>query len=537
MHFAVIIALAVIPMLTIGWIATEYYKKSALENTTAHARRIVDNRKETISRFLKSQRDVLLSLIKLFPLQHIGQQENLEKIFTAVSENGIIVDLGVIDAKGRHLAYVGPYKDKLADKNYFETNWFQEVMVNGSYVSDVFTGYRGVPHLIVAATNPLKTCILRATINSEIFNSLLRTAQLGPAADTFIVNVQGQFQTPSLIGTTELNNAERELLSFHDGTQVRTIGDTLYVTSWLKENQWLFIVKLNTNALLQTYYEAKHVNFLVVIITAAFIITVAGLMVRILVNKIEAADRSKEALDNQMSQVEKMALIGRLAASVAHEVNNPMQMIGDQAGWIEELLAEEDPSAIKNLAEYTASIDKIKYHIKRAATVTHRLLGFSRKMEAEKAKVDINVVLEETLSFFYTEAANNNIRIDKRLQPDLPGTMTDASQLQQVFLNIINNALDAMSKDGCLEIATKGDANKIMVDIGDTGPGIKPEHMNKIFDPYFTTKELGKGTGLGLPICYNIMQKLGGGIEVRNRTAGGTIFTVVVPVIKSGDKG
>lgn len=535
-HSFVIILLAVISMLVVGWNAAEYYKRSILETTTLNARRNAENCREEISRFLKNQTDILLSLLKIFPLEHLREQENLERIFAGVGGNNIIVDLGVIDAAGQHLAYVGPYKIKLADKNYAETEWFREVMMNGSFVSDVFTGYRGVPHLIVAVTDPLKTWILRATINSEIFNSMLRSVRVGPEADSYIVNTKGQFQTPNREHKERLGAAEFELLNkYHDSTLVQRIGDAFYVTSWFKGGHWILIVKLDINALLNTFYESRHINFLVGFAQTFFIVTLAILMVNFLINRVEAAVVSKEAIDNQMSQVEKMALIGRLAASVAHEVNNPLQMIGDQAGWIEELIAEEEPTNIKNFTEYQSAIKKIQHHVKRAAKVTHRLLGFSRKMEMDKAKVNINAILEETLSFFSSEATYNNIKIIENLHPDLPTTMTDAYQLQQVFFNIINNAFDAMDKDGCLNVETRVEGTLIMIDIGDTGLGIKPEYMKKIFEPFFTTKEMGKGTGLGLSICFNTMQKLGGDITVRNKKEGGTVFTVSVPIVTFGE--
>jgi len=535
-HSIVIIVLAVTSMLVVGWNAAEYYKRSILENITVSARRSAENCEEEISRFLKNKTDLLLSLVKMFPLEHFRKQENLERIFAAFSANNIIVDLGIIDAAGQHLAYVGPYKGKLVDKNYADTEWFHEVMLNGSYISDIFTGYRGVPHLIVAVTDPLKTWILRATINSERFNSLLSSIRIGPAADSYIVNMKGDFQTPNRDNKERLGAEEFELLNkYHDSTLVQTIGDAFYVTTWFNEGKWMLILKLDINTLLNTFYEARHINFLVGFVQTFFIVTIAILMVNFLINRVEAAVVSKEAIDNQMSQVEKMALIGRLAASVAHEVNNPLQMIGDQAGWIEELIAEEEPTNIKNLTEYQSAINKIQHHVKRAAKVTHRLLGFSRKMEMDKAKVDINAILEETLSFFSSEAIYNNIKILKNLPPDLPATMTDAYQLQQVFFNIINNAFDAMDKNGCLNIETWVEGTRIMIDIGDTGLGIKPEYIKKIFEPFFTTKEQGKGTGLGLSICFNTMQKLGGDITVKNKKEGGTVFTVSVPIVFFGE--
>lgn len=239
-----------------------------------------------------------------------------------------------------------------------------------------------------------------------------------------------------------------------------------------------------------------------------------------------------------MVQMEKMATVGRMAAGIAHEINNPLQMITNQAGWIGELLPDEDPALVKNMDEYVKSVEQIKHHVRRAGTITHRLLGFSRKIASEKQNVQFNDLIEETISFVETEAGYNNISIVRHYAEDLPTTMADGPQLQQVFLNLINNAIDAVDQGGIIEITTAtGTSNDIILEFADSGPGIKPENLKQIFDPFFTTKDPGKGTGLGLYISYDIVQKLGGSIKVENRKSGGAVFAIVLPVIKQGQAG
>jgi two-component system NtrC family sensor kinase len=251
-----------------------------------------------------------------------------------------------------------------------------------------------------------------------------------------------------------------------------------------------------------------------------------------LVDKIKKADLKKANFDSQIVQMEKMAAIGRLAAGIAHEINNPLQMITSQSGWIEELLPEEDPKCIKNLEEYQDAIQKIRYHVRRAGHVTQRLLGFSRKISAEKECLDVNKIIEETVSFIENEAKNNNISINKHFNENLPQTMTDESHLQQVLLNLLNNALDAIGHDGYIDIATRHDKKNIFVEIADSGAGITPDILDHIFEPFFTTKDPGKGTGLGMSISYDIMKKLGGTIKVKNKSKNGSgaVFTLTIPI-------
>jgi two-component system NtrC family sensor kinase len=177
-------------------------------------------------------------------------------------------------------------------------------------------------------------------------------------------------------------------------------------------------------------------------------------------------------------------------------------------------------------------VAKIEYHVVRAKTVTHRLLGFARRMEPVTERVSLNSILDESIEFLKNEARYRNIEIQSNYAPDLPLTTSDSAQLQQVFLNLLNNAIDAIGKDGRITINTKHIArnNELAVDISDNGPGIPKEVLQKIFDPFFTTKEVGKGTGLGLSISYSIMENLGGRMMVASEEGKGTTFSIYLPV-------
>jgi two-component system NtrC family sensor kinase len=527
--------LIVIPILIISWVTTYNLKKCAVHKIEMVESSIIEHRKDVINLFLKKQEDLLVTLTGMYSLDYLGQKEHLERLFIAVNQTNDIVDLHVIDSSGEQMAYVGPYRSSIKGKSYQGMPWFEDVLVSGRHISDVFTGYRDVPHLVVAATDPLKTYILRATINSEIFNALLPSAQIGPNGDAYIVNRAGEFQTPSLQNARTLLAAEKKFLEYHEGAVVRTIGPNLYTTRWIKDGQWLLVIKSRIEDSFDMLYKTRNTHFFIIGITSSIVLMVAAFISWYMVRRLELADRGRLEIEQHVIQVEKMATLGRLAAGIAHEINNPLQMITSQAGWIDELLVEEDPNQIKNLGEYKESIDKIKYHVTRAGTITHRLLGFSRKMTADKECVNVNELIEETLSFVEKDALHNNIRIVKKFAADLPTTMTDGPQLQQVFLNLLNNGLDAVKENGEIEIRTREEANTIYIGFTDSGTGIQPEIMDKIFDPFFTTKDPGKGTGLGMSICYDIIRKLGGEIDARNRKKGGAVFTLKLPIIALGD--
>ena len=169
-------------------------------------------------------------------------------------------------------------------------------------------------------------------------------------------------------------------------------------------------------------------------------------------------------------------------------------------------------------------------NVTRCRKITHRLLGFSRRIDVSFEFINLNDIIKEVIEFLEKEILYRNIQLELHLSEDLPEILSDKGQLQQVFLNILNNAIDAIGKGGMIEVVTRiKDEHTLQVLFNDNGPGIPKEIMTHIFEPFFTTKEKGKGTGLGLSISYGIIQKLGGTILVQSEVNKGTTFTIELP--------
>lgn len=217
--------------------------------------------------------------------------------------------------------------------------------------------------------------------------------------------------------------------------------------------------------------------------------------------------------------------MGELAAGVAHEINNPVAIMVEEAGWVEDLLEEdgscEDPDEVRR------ALRQIKTQGVQCKQITHKLLSFARKTDPALRKVQLNDLIQEVIALSEQRAKYGNVKIDLALFPLLPEVYVSASEVEQVLLNLINNALDAMSpKGGILEITTRVDGNHVAANIADTGQGIPEANLARIFDPFFITKPVGKGTGLGLSICYGILKKLGGDISVDSTVGLGTTFCI-----------
>lgn len=247
----------------------------------------------------------------------------------------------------------------------------------------------------------------------------------------------------------------------------------------------------------------------------------------------EKIEMEKELQETQLQllQSEKMASLGKLAAGVAHEINNPLGGILIYAHLMLEEMGEDDPRR--------SDLERIIEEATRCREIVKDLLEFARQTESKKEPTDINRALEKGLSLLKGQALFHNIEIVKDLNPNLPLVLANTGQLNQVFMNMVLNAAEAMDGRGTLTVRTYSmpEDGVICIEFTDTGCGIPEEIISRIFDPFFTTKEVGKGTGLGLSMSYGIIEDHNGRIEVKSKVGEGTTFTIELPICRDSDKG
>ncbi|MBM4287734.1 MAG: two-component sensor histidine kinase [Deltaproteobacteria bacterium] len=233
----------------------------------------------------------------------------------------------------------------------------------------------------------------------------------------------------------------------------------------------------------------------------------------------------------QLLQAQKLAALGELAAGLAHEINNPLAIIRQEAEYAQFVLKKSTIGDSPELLEVRDSLREIITQVDRSREITQNLLNFARKREPVLQQVEINRLIEDMVRLVEKEARNKNIHLQRHYDPDLPVVTSDPPLLRQVILNLLNNASYAIGADGEITVATRTLPNReILITVADTGPGIAPEVLPKIFDPFFTTKPQGKGTGLGLAICHGIIQKLGGRISSTSEPGRGATFAVTLPL-------
>jgi signal transduction histidine kinase len=233
----------------------------------------------------------------------------------------------------------------------------------------------------------------------------------------------------------------------------------------------------------------------------------------------DVTDRAE--LEQRLVQADKLSSIGLLAAGVAHEVNTPLAVISTYAQMLAKQVAEDSQKSM--------ILDKIAKQTFRASEIVNSLLNFSRTSTTSFGEINLNRVIQETLSLLEHQLMKSGIQVKRELEPELGTIHGNAGKLQQVFLNLFLNARDAMPGGGTLEVRTWPEGARARVEVADTGTGIAPENLHRVYDPFFTTKTARKGTGLGLSVTYGIIQEHGGSIEVSNRPGGGARFRIDLP--------
>lgn len=231
-------------------------------------------------------------------------------------------------------------------------------------------------------------------------------------------------------------------------------------------------------------------------------------------------------------RAEKLAAVGRLAAGVVHEINNPLATISACAESLEARVEEgvfHDSPEVEDLREYLGLIRSEAF---RCKAITNGLLDFSRVRTSNRLMIDVADLLKSSANLISHQKRGNAIDIQFDIDPELPLINADGGQIQQAIIALATNAIDAMPNGGTLTFRSKGLGNRISIEVQDSGIGISPENLSKVFEPFFTTKEVGKGTGLGLAVCYGIITEHGGRLGVRSNLGVGTTFTIYLPIQK-----
>ncbi len=536
--FVLGVVATLLPVVFLAWVNFYQFERQyelQRNEIISHVQRLLSTGQMQISYFLEERRAALTYVNQANNFEQLSDLKHLAAVFLRLRRAfGGFVDLGLIDQDGIQRAYMGPYS--LQGRDYKDQDWYKEVQLRGIYVSDVFLGHRNFPHFVIAVRHERegeKPYVLRATIDTNRLNSLLRAAGLRPAGDIFLVNQEGVLQTPSQLYGGVLSRFTLLPPSRSDWNGIVELkdpeGQPLLLGMAPIKGAPLTLVLVKKPQVLLHKWDLLRINVIIMVaLGVAAILVVIWWGTSTLVSRVFEADLRRASMLHEAEYTNKLASIGRLAAGVAHEINNPVAIINEKVGLMKDLLGVGDD--FRHKEKFIQLAEAIQQSVKRVSDITHRLLGFARHLPLKYEQIHLPALIQEVLGFLGREAEYRNIQINVSIPPDVPTLKADKGQLQQVLLNIINNAMGAMKDDGRIDIAVnlRGD-DELTIAITDNGVGIPKENLNSIFEPFFSTRG-EKGTGLGLSITYGIVQKMGGSIEVVSEPGEGTTFTVILPL-------
>ncbi len=503
---------------------------------------IAESQKNTIDLFLQER------VVNLFNLFHSREftlepdSQNMENYLGNLRQtNDAFVDVGFLNDRGVQTGYAGPFP-ALLGKDYSNEVWFKTLMGQSEdyLISDIYLGFRNKPHFTIAIRQSIdgRRYVMRSTLDPDKFYMFLRSISHGKDVDSTLVNRKGYFQVvdPGKGNLLALSDVTPESDSGAGVMEIDRNGEPILTAyTWLKETPWALLVSQPLSVAHADMYRARQVliaSLVVIILSIGAIIyyTTRKLMVR-----AQATAEKGLTLQHQLIHASKLAAIGELSTGIAHEINNPLAIIIATTGVIKDLLnpdfhLDASPEAI---GKELAIIDSAAFRAKR---ITHQLLDLGRKSQPAMVQSDVHAILDDVLGGLKErEFQKKNIEIIRNYDPDVPAILIDPDAMRQVFLNLLNNAGDAIEGPGTITVTSGLADGFVRVTVKDSGEGIEPEYMKRIFDPFFTTKDVGKGTGLGLSVSRNIVELMGGRIDALSVKGAGSSFTVSLPARVSGD--
>ena len=527
-----------VPLLLLAVFFHVQYRRLIQESHRAHLAVIAEHQANTLDLFLRER---LVNLANIIDRPEFAARRVDEAVLRGCLEdlqqtNSAFVDLGVVGAGGELQTYVGPVSFP-SEVNYQSEDWFRGLLARDkrSVMTEIYAGFRGRPHFTIAVKRPRAdgVQVLRSTLSPERLSDYLRTLEGASEVHAAVVNGAGvlQITTPRagdpLRGSHFVPPAE-PTRGYVEGDGTQPSVD--YAYAWLSETPWALVVTAAGTPAGAGEFSMPGGMFLAAVAVFILMGAVIVMRARYLVGKQLATERHEAELSGQLVHAARLASVGELAGGIAHEINNPLAIIAETVGVVKDSMDPTLAAADDEPVDLEESLDIINEAVFRCRDITRKLLMFVRQTEVKLEAHHIHEILDEIVDgMLGNELTMANIQVLRMYDKQMPRIVTDKNQLVQVFVNLVKNALDAMPDGGKLTVATRRAGDLAVVSVKDTGCGMTAEQVEKVFMPFFTTKEPGKGTGLGLSVSYSIIKTFGGTCRVESSPGEGSTLTVELP--------
>ena len=515
----ILTASAFLPLAVLGGGLYAYLSHTIKGKTLESLQMEAVSHAQTIDAFLSDRIRDLRLISENNSLQDLTAPGKIEQVLESL-RSGLpyFQDLGVIGLQGAHLAYAGPYD--LKSRNYLETQWFKETMSNGDYVSDVFTGFRNSPHLIIAvlAQEGDTRWILRATVMSDLLDNIVTQVTGQRKGDAFLINQNGWYQTTPRTGGNLMTPSPIFVPDSFKGVRLEETGDFVRLTTWLNTVPWLSVVTMDKQDIFTDLQRVRNICLLVALLGGFLMVLAILLTTDNLVSILETKQKDIHILDRHLSRTAYMASSMELSKGLFSDLTDILSNLHVTAALIHE---KEAVGSRESLS------DQILSEAKRGHLLIDRFVRFVESDSPVIMDLDLNRILKRIIDFLNPRLIEKQIRLHTDYDKNLPLVKSEGSALNQVLQNILLNAAHVVEKNGTLEVATLTTDQAAVVSIGEDGPGLEPEDMERLFRLDHRTAR--GDLGFSLSISRSALERLGGKILVENRPDQGVMIQILIP--------
>lgn len=516
------LAAALVPILLLGGVCCYYTEQLVKEKRLETLKVIALDRKIAVDRYLDGLVSGLTQTAAELAASYPGT-DSLSAAFHALQQaHQGITELAVFDEKGLRIGSVGRQSGEGSDAN--REVWFNDLLARGVAVSEVMRGSGNEPYFLVAVRVPTPTGreIFRSAVSASRLNELASTLPRPWRGKAYLTNREGILQTePEAAGQLRDRSPVQDLGRF-DGIRMEESAGVCLLKVWQERAPWLNVIQVARSDLPGLSKRVYLFALLVFVLLAVPIVGLVLLTGNDLAFRLEAKTSSLKALDRQLRRASYMASSMELSMGYFRDIKDILGNIDTTA-----MVMAEEPE-VSTSPDLQGSIAVVRSEVQRGQQAVERFLRYIEPQSPLIIEVDVHKLLDDLFQILDRELLFRSISVRRVFQADLPTVRSDSSKLRQVFLNIVINAVEAIDKDGEITLTSEVVENGLAVTVSDNGPGISAADLKRIFEPLWTTRS--QGTGLGLPLCRQILEKLDGEITIQSALGKGTAVTVTLPL-------
>lgn len=522
-----LLAAAFIPFFFIGAVIYTYTTVLLKQQTLVMLENAVQQQKTAIDQFFDARIQALQLISGNLSAERLSQPDVLTGVLQSLSTRApYFVDLSIIDHHGRHLAYTGPFD--LMSRNYQNSDWYMRIMTRKVFVSDLFLGFRNIPHAVIAVKSAPDQggWILRGTLNAAYVDAIAgRIAQV-QKGDAFLINKNGIYQTtPKKEGGIMTSSGIHDPVR-HQGVAIEELNGRLRLSAWLDTVDWISVVEIDKKDAFAAIYRLRSLVIYIFVLSAIMMFLAVLLTTNYLITRLESKRRRLQHLDEQLRHASRVATAAGLYKGAFARVKDGLSNIDVAAGLIGEAL-NKTPAVVDGAPEFQNSVQQIQEQTQATRRIIDACMRFDAYAHPVIADIRIDVLLNDLIELNDWEIRQKQVNVIRKLPPDDVVIRSDPAAVRHVLQCLLQNALEAVDAAGEITLAPAVEEDGIRIIVADSGPGIAPADQGRIFEALFTTKS--GHAGLGLAVARSIVEKLGGELTVDGRPGKGAAFTLYLP--------